>query len=103
MTTPFLPTKTEWDYTTAQLNAARLALGLPAGADVVPHVQALVRRAAHMTHELAEIRSVFAHLPGPEGESALEICLRVADLHRRQAETIESLTLKDLSTGQESL
>lgn len=48
----------------------------------------LVKRAAHMEQELAAIRSVFAHLPGPDGESVVEVCLRVADLHRRQAETI---------------
>lgn len=97
MPNPFLPTKEQWDHATAQLDAIRLMFSIPAGKDVVPVVQAyrqenMASGLFDLLTERAEIRTTFAHLPGPEQESLPQLCARIADQHRRQAETIESLT-----------
>ena len=99
MTAPFLPTKTEWDRATAQLNAIRLLFGLLPSEDVVPHVQALLelantQRALHMEQELAAIRNLFAHLAPSESVSAYELCQHVLALHANQAQTIQSFLAK---------
>lgn len=91
----FMPTKTEWDRATAQLNAIRLLFGLLPSEDVVPHVQALLERAStqralHMEQELAAIRNLFAHLAPDESSSAYEVCRSVLILHTNQAQTIQA-------------
>lgn len=85
----FIPTK-EWDHATAQLSAIRLLLNLLPKEDVVPHVQALVERAAHMEQELAAIRNLFAHLAPDESASTYHVCQHVLALHANQAQTIQA-------------
>lgn len=65
MTQSFMPTKDQWNE--------------------------YVREVARLRIEQSEVRALFAHLPGPESETLIQLCTRVARMHAQQAETIAEL------------